>query len=215
MTENDKADFAALVTSVHAFYRQDVSQFALGVWWEACKPFDMAAVHDAFNRHCINPDSGQFMPKPADVVRMLQGSSKDGALVAWSKFDRAVRQVGTYQSVCFDDPIIHAAVQDMGGWVHLGSKEEKEWPFLRNEFESRYRGYKLRGGPNEYPKVLIGIAEAQNKQNGFKAPPPVLIGDETRAKQVMLRGSDKPAIGFHRLDVGEIAWLAAPQRKIA
>lgn len=108
------------------------------------KPFDLAAVKDALNRHCVNPDNGQFMPKPADVVKLLQGSSQDGALVAWAKVDRAVRQVGTYSTVVFDDPIIHRVVQDMGGWVALGDKREKEWPFVAKEFENRYRGYPMR-----------------------------------------------------------------------
>lgn len=207
MQADDKMNFAALIANVYAFYRQDSSDFALGVWWEAMKPFDFAAVADALNRHCVNPDSGQFMPKPADVVKMLRGSSQDSSMVAWSKVDKAVRQVGTYESVAFDDPVIHRVIHDMGGWVALGTKNEKEWPFIEKEFENRYRGYCVRNDAPEYPKVLIGIAEAQNSQEGRQSQPPVLIGDSTKAKKVLIGGSDKPLVSFERMQMPDVARL--------
>lgn len=215
MNESDKPKFFGLIGNVYAFYRQDFSEFAGGVWWMAAKPYDFDAVADALNRHCVNPDSGQFMPKPADVVKMLQGSTKDGALVAWSKVDRAVRQVGNWQTVAFDDPIIHAVLQDMGGWIQLGTKEEKGWPFVRNEFENRYRGYRLRNDASEYPRTLIGIGEAQNTTAGFKPDPPILIGNAEKAQQVIAGGADKPAIGFTRMEPAVMAGLLEAPRSQA
>lgn len=215
MTDADKPKFFTLIAGVYAFYRQDISEFAGGVWWEAMKPFDLAAVTDALNRHCVNPDSGQFMPKPADVVKMLQGSSLDSAMVAWSKVDKAVRQVGTYATVVFDDPVIHRVIHEMGGWVKLGAKDEKEWPFVAKEFENRYRGYRVRNEVPEYPQSLIGIAEAQNAQNGIKSQPPVLIGNPQLATQVMIKGSDKPMVGFQRMTDADVLALAAPRREAA
>lgn len=215
MTDTDKADFFRLIAGVHSFYRQEISDFANGVWWAAMKPFDLDAVKDALNRHCVNPDNGQFMPKPADVVKLLQGSSQDGALVAWAKVDRAIRQVGTYSTVVFDDPIIHRVLQDMGGWVALGAKQEKEWPFVAREFENRYRGYRTQGGAGEYPRALVGIAEAQNGQNGFKSQAPVLIGNAGKAKKVLANGTDKSMLGFERMTGQEYIALAAPRRDAA
>lgn len=212
MSPQDSAKFAALISNVYAFYRQDHSDFAIGVWWEAMKPFDFAAVSDALNRHCVNPDTGQFMPKPADAVKMLRGSSQDGAMVAWSKVDKGIRQVGTYASVVFDDPIIHRVLHDMGGWVPLGAKTEHEWPFVAKEFENRYRGYRVRNETPEYPKVLTGIAESQNSVAGQTSQPPVLIGDSSKAKQVLIGGTDKVLVGFERMQAGDMALLEAPRR---
>lgn len=215
MTPENKAEFAVLVTSVYAFYRQDCSDFAVSVWWEACKPFDFAAVRSAFNRHAVNPDNGQYMPKPADIVKLLQGTSTDGAMVAWSKVDKAIRQVGTYASVAFDDRIIHAVIQDMGGWVELGRKSEDEWKFVANEFRTRYQGYRTQGGAGDYPRVLVGIAQAQNSQHGFQSQPPVLIGAPEAVKAVIRGGSDAPKIGFHRSSDPELLALVAPRRVAA
>lgn len=201
MNEKNRKQFQDLMGDVYSFYGKDYSVFAGGVWWEAMKSFDFAAVADALNRHCVNPDVGQFLPKPADVVRMLEGSTQDAGLVAWAKVDRAVRQVGTYRSVAFDDPLIHRVLADMGGWVQLGNcKSEDEWPFLRNEFVNRYRGFRGRSDTPEYPPVMIGISQAQNSRQGFATEPPLLIGDERKAMQVMQLGSDTPLLQVKQAD---------------
>jgi len=187
MGEQDKQKFFTLISGVYAFYRQDVSTFALNVWWEAMKPFDYGAVSNALTRHSTNPDNGQFMPKPADIIRLLRGSTQDSALVAWAKVDKALRTVGVYRSVVFDDPIINAVIRDMGGWAQFGNKTEDEWPFVAREFENRYRGYRGRES-FEHPKWLPGIAEAHNRREGQRVEPPVMIGNEQAAKQVFLTG---------------------------
>ena len=191
MIDKDRAEFFKLIANVSAFYRQDFSEFAGRVWFEAMKPFDLKAIADALNRHCVNPDVGQFMPKPADVVRMLQGSTQDSALVAWAKVDRAVRTVGTYQSVVFDDALIHRVLTEMGGWIAMGQKEEKEWPFFKNEFVNRYRSFRGRSESPEYPPVLVGIAEANNSKQGFGSAPPTLIGNPQVARAVLEQGSNR------------------------
>lgn len=188
MNDNHKIDFLELIANVYAFYRQDFSSFAGGVWYEAMKPFDLTAVADALNRHCINPDNGQFMPKPADIVKMLKGSSMDSALVAWSKVDKAIRQVGTYESVVFDDSLIHRVLADMGGWQKVGMANEQEWPFVAKEFETRYRGYSMRNTKPDYPPVMVGIAQSQNEQQGFIVKSPRLLGDTDNASAVYLGG---------------------------
>jgi hypothetical protein len=176
------------VTGVMGFYGRSVSNFALDVWWGALKGYDLTAIVEAFNRHLANPDVGQFPPKPADIVRMLKGSTQDAALQAWAKVDRAIRHVGTYCDVVFDDALIHRVIQDMGGWIALGARSESEWPFVAKEFENRYRGFRMRNESPAYPASLTGIASAHNGRKGFKSDPPVLIGNERRACQVLEEG---------------------------
>lgn len=199
MQTDDFQKFHDGIIGVMGFYGRSVSSFALDVWWTALKGHDLAAIADAFNRHLANPDAGQFPPKPADIIRMLRGSTQDSALRAWAKVDQTVRRIGTYCDVVFDDALIHRVIQDMGGWIALGSKGEDEWPFVAKEFENRYRGFRPRNEYPEYPASLIGIVTAHNNQKGFKTDPPVLIGNEPLARQVLYGGADKPEIGFKRL----------------
>jgi len=192
MKPADKEQFLTLLADVFAFYKQPFSAFAGNVWWEAMRPYDFAAVSGAFSRHAVNPDSGQFLPKPADVVRMIGGTSNDAALSAWSKVDRAIRSIGTYETVAFDDPIIHRVISDMGGWVKLGScPSEEEFVFVAKEFQNRYRGFAMRAEVPEYPRKLIGIAEAQNAERSIQAQPRILLlGDQAKAISVYKGGAE-------------------------
>jgi hypothetical protein len=204
MINADRKSFFKLIADISAFYRKDFSEFSGTVWWEAMKPYDFVAVSEALNRHCINPDVGQFMPFPADGVRMLQGRTQDQASIAWAKVDSAVRKVGTYRDVVFDDALIHRVISEMGGWIQIGSKGNDEWPFVAKEFETRYRGYRMRGENPEFPPVLIGLANSQNAVNGHKGQEPVLIGDTKKAQDVMLLGTDKPLLSMQSLsDIGK------------
>lgn len=202
MQTEDFQKFHDGIAGVMGFYGKSVSTFALDVWWTALKRYDLPAIVDAFNRHLANPDAGQFSPKPADIIRMLQGSTQDAALRAWVKVDQAVRRVGTYCDVVFDDPLIHRVVQDMGGWIALGTKAEDEWPFVAKEFENRYRGFYSRSEHPQYPATLIGIATAHNNQKGYRSETPMLIGNEQLARQVLYGGTDQPMLGLKRMRDG-------------
>ena len=194
MNPSERKSFIALLANVHGFYKQSLSEFASGVWWEAMAPFDFEAVRQAFNRHAVNPDSGQFMPKPADVVRMLQGGTADQAAMAWAKVDRALRTVGPWQDVAFDDPLIHRCVMELGGWAWLGVQTEKEWPFIARRFETLYRGYRMRNELPDYPKLLVGLANACNVCERRTQAPPLLIGDAAAASRVLALGCAAPLL---------------------
>lgn len=196
MTQDDYEDFAGMVGAITELYGKPASEYTIAIWWGALRQYDLSAVRQAFDRHVRNPDSGQFPPKPADLIRMMGGTTQDSALVAWSKVDRALRVVGPYRSVAFDDGLIHRVLTEMGGWTALGNKTEQEWPFIGKEFENRYRGYRMRNERPDYPPVLIGMAEAQNQRAGFGADAPMLIGDQRLAMQVMACGTTQPLIAM-------------------
>lgn len=196
MTHSDSPEFAALMAALGDYYAREISDAVIGMYWQGLERYDIAAVREALNRHMHNPDTGQFFPKIADISRMLAGTTQDAALVAWAKVDQAVRRVGIYADVVFDDPLVHRVLHDMGGWMALGTKTEDEWPFVAREFENRYRGYRMRSERPEYQPVLIGIAGAHNRKGGHQLQPPILIGDTQAAQAVMKGGVDKPLIGF-------------------
>lgn len=203
MKERDFDNFTSMLSAIGDMYGKTQSEWSIGIWWGAMQGYDLDAVREALNRHVKNPDNGQFMPKPADVVRMIQGSTADSALHAWAKVDKAIRHVGTYRDVVFDDALIHRVIHDMGGWVGLGTKNENEWPFVAKEFENRYRGYKARADVPEYPPRLTGISNMHNSKGGFGNEHPMLIGNVNMANKVMDGGTDRPLIGMR--SAGDIA----------
>lgn len=196
MQDDDKIRFATLLTGIADYYGKTLAKTVIELYWQGLRQYDIGAVEKALWEHTQNPDNGQFMPKIADVTRNLQGRTQDQAAIAWSKVDAAVRRVGTYRDVAFDDGLIHRVIADMGGWIGFGMKSEDDWPFVAREFENRYRGYRMRGEAPEYPSLLIGIANAQNAVQGYAGQEPVLIGKTEKAKQVLLGGTDKPLISM-------------------
>lgn len=189
MNDQDKRAFKELITSVLAFYRQDASTFALQVWWAACESFDMEQVRKALNAHAVDPERGQFCPKPADVVKALQGTKTDRARMAWGKAFDAMQRVGAYKSVAFDDPVIHAVIEDLGGWTKLCRSDLNELSYIEHRFCEAYRAYS--GRPDlAYPAKLIGEFEAVNRHEGRKVAPPVLVGDPQKAADVLRLGGD-------------------------
>jgi hypothetical protein len=164
----------------------------IDLYWSALQQFDLSAVRQAFDRHVKSPDAGQYMPKPADLIRMLGGTSQDTAMQAWAKVERAVRRVGGHESVVFDDAIIHRCVEDIGGWIKLCATTEEDLPFRARDFQVLYRGFAMRREAPPYPAHLIGRFEAQNRMAGQKVAEPVLIGNPHDCRQVLRLSTGNP-----------------------
>lgn len=203
MTNNEKPRFQALLADVLAFYRQDLSPFAMSVWWQACERFDFQQVSKALNAHALDPERGQFAPKPADLVRVLAGTTTDRAAIAWGKTFEAMGSVGAYTDVVFDDPAIHAVVEDLGGWPKLCRTDLKELGYLQHRFAESYRAYVGRG-QFEYPRRLGGdrSPDSEYLKVGLKLPRPATVGDLEGCRRVYRGGGSagKVAIGFASLE---------------
>jgi hypothetical protein len=168
MTETDREPFAQLLADVMAFYRRDASAFALEAWWQACRRYPLEAVRAAFTAHARDPERGAFAPMPADVIRQLDGTAGDRALVAWHRVLAAMHSVGHYSSVDFGDAFAHAAITDLGGWPALCCARTDELDFARRRFCESYRAYLAAGAvPPDTPRRLAGEHEARNEALGF------------------------------------------------
>lgn len=191
MKPEDFGDFRDLITDCLAFYRRDVSAFTLDVWWQACQPFDMEQVKTALTAHAMDPDGGKFAPMPGDLVRKLAGTATERSLLAWGKVHDAMSSVGAWRNVVFDDPAIHAVVEDMGGWVKLARTETKDLGYMQHRFCETYRAYAGRGS-FPYPALLGGDADPSWawETRGLKAPKPAVVGDIEAARRVYLGGSN-------------------------
>ena len=119
MQDNDVTNFSEIMIGVGEIYCKEINKSMIRLYWKILSRFDYIDVAKAFNSHIENPDSGQFFPKPADIVKFIDGTGQTRGLEAWSKLDYAIRTVGPYSSVVFDDAIIHAVVTDMCGMTCL------------------------------------------------------------------------------------------------
>lgn len=202
MTPNDKKPFANLLTDVLAYYRQDVTDFTMDVWWQACQPFTMEQVSKALTAHATDPERGVYAPKVADVVRILSGTHTDRAALAWGKVHEAMSAVGAYTDVVFDDPAIHAAVEDCGGWPKMCRTDLKELSYLQHRFCESHKAYTGRG-TFDYPRRLPGdrSPDSEYSRRGIPLPRPAVVGDRDKARAVFEGGgSGKTAISYQPLE---------------
>ncbi|HFV9295575.1 TPA: DUF6475 domain-containing protein [Serratia fonticola] len=190
MNDTEKPKFAQSMAAIGEIYGREISEVVVGIYWNALKIYEMAEVQKAFQGHTRDTDNGQFFPKPADLIRHIEGSKDGRALLAWSKAYKAICSYGRRNSVVFDDPIIHAVITEMGGWVEFAGMSEEEAPFRAREFEKRYRSALL-VGIKDYLPILIGMDDAQNMLSGHQEKPqPFLIGE--RSQCLMIRKGSAP-----------------------
>lgn len=190
MKNKDKIEFNRIMQQVQDIFTRDLTPGAMDLYWECLIDYEMPEVRRALGLCVQNTDGGQYMPKPADIIRMINGDNKMQALEAWTKVYQAIGSVGPYRDVVFDDALIHKALSDMGGWIAICNITDDDAPFRANEFENRYKGYSSRGIIPEYQKVLTGISTQANSESGHKSQPPVLIGDRAMAMDVFNGGKE-------------------------
>lgn len=206
MRDEDRLEFAEAWTSAMDLYGREVSDMAIELAFHALEPLSIQEVQAGLTAHVRNPDTGQFPPKPADVIRNVHGSSQSAAMEAWAKVDKAIRSVGQYRDVVFDDWKIHAAVEQLGGWIETAQTSADEYPFLRNRFVKLYEGFTVQP-PKRYPYKLLGIASRDNAHGSFERGRPAeqvaVIGDRSKAREVYRLGKQESGAPIHHADTVE------------
>lgn len=198
MEMHEREAFSKTLLTVGQMYGKVFSPLLVKLYWQILAPFTLTDVVEAFKHHLQDTEVGQYMPKPADVIRLIKGNNQCQALQGWTKVEQAIRQIGPYRSVVFDDCVIHAVLHEIGGWIKICQTENKQMPFVAKEFQIRFRGYQHKQ-VQQYPKYFIGIQEHQNKLQGFEFEDLVLIGDQIKARAVLNKGQEQ------LLQVGNVA----------
>ena len=125
------------------------------------------------------------LPLPAEILEHAQGSPEDAALIAIQKLETAMRGVGAYDSVMFDDPVLHALVSTSeGGWPGLCQMPLDDWKFEKQRLVKAYKALSTRGVPQQV-KQLAGISEKDNAGK-FPAWKPTVHQITDKVKPVML-----------------------------
>lgn len=193
MDKNDMVAFTNALTNALALQRKSCSAEDVVFWFKALASYDLTDVCQAITAHVRDPDEGKYPIKPADVIRRIDGSGDARALRGWSLVERAMRSIGPWQSVAFDDPCIHLVIVDMGGWSRLCETRDPDMPFVRQEFVRRYRAA-LTHPPalEEVPRALPGLGSVNAS--------PRLVGDPNRALTVWRSGASAPQKSFPTAD---------------
>lgn len=99
MRTEDKAEFTTFLATAMSVYGKQITTGFVDLFFNALGLYDLATVKEALSRHVQDPDGGQFAPKPADLIRQIQGSKADdgrpGKDEAWAIAMRATDETDT------------------------------------------------------------------------------------------------------------------------
>ena len=190
MQDSDRKDFLQVFMPLVEVWDREMSSALIELYFRALEPWPLEQVKAAIVRSLREC---RFFPKPAEIVEQIQaagGRLEDVALTEAHKVLEAVARHGGGVSVCFDNPCTQAVIHaQFGGWVLLCdtlTEAERKW-FLR-DFTAAYQACARQGV--ELGGSLAGRYELHNAAHGHHEhmPPPVLIGDQDRARAVLLAG---------------------------
>ncbi len=190
MEAKDKKRFVELLTGLAQMFVTDISMTDIENYWLFLHQYSLIDFEKAVINYCMSPEGHRFMPKPGELVAALEGSSLQQAQQAWTKVMNAIRRIGGDKSLVFDDPLIHAVIYDMGGWVRLCEMYVRDEPFKQREFESRYVSYR-RNPLAQYPRQMTGRTYASHlMRDGANNSTLMLVGDEKKALAVFKGGQE-------------------------
>lgn len=153
-------NLADALVATFARYGRSLSVADLELWLEDLAELPATDAVAALRAHRLDPDVGKFPPLPADIVKRIQGSHEERAMLAWSQVRQAVQRIGHYQPVCFGSPLVHGVIVEMGGWGKLCEMKTDEAAFRQAEFVKRFVTYSSRGAtPPAAPEFLSGEHE--------------------------------------------------------
>lgn len=203
MIDSDREQFGVLIAGIYAYHRQPCSKPLIEMYWRGCQRWDMEQVQRAIDQLTYDPEAGRFPPKLGDITRVLEGTATDRAAIAWGKTLEAMSAVGAYTDVVFDDPAIHACVEDLGGWPKLCRTETKDLGYVQHRFCESHRAYVGRG-TFEFPRRLTGdrSPDSDYAKRGLKPPAPALVGHVEGCRRVYQGGqlAGKTAISYRPLE---------------
>jgi len=73
MEANDENRFKQLFTGIGEIYGKTLTPIMVKAYWNTLKSYSIDQVEQAVNQHLIDTKAGAFFPKPADIIRQLQG----------------------------------------------------------------------------------------------------------------------------------------------
>ena len=150
------------------------SETALGFMFKILERYDFGAVERAVEDHLR---SQKFTVTPSDIIKRIEGTAEERAMLAWNCVVHAIQRFGRCASVRFPSPAYHYAIRQMGGWQGLcANLRNDELAFRGKDFERFFEiGERVASWEHETGKVcvqpyLMGWNEANNRRGGYALP---------------------------------------------
>jgi len=202
MTDADKKQFLTLMMGVAENFTAQLSKPGIAMRFEALREFPIEQVRDACTA-IVTTRKFSKMPTIAEFMEYLGGGSVDDiAAIEAAKVLRAIKSIGGYRSVAFDNATTQAVIEyGFGGWAKVCAEMEadKEHWFLK-DFAKTYGAYSRQGVKLVGP--LAGRTEIGNSAMWAGHNSSVeLVGDQGKALAIAQAAADQPKRGIGPVDM--------------
>lgn len=171
-------DFCKALAGLGEMFNKPISDTLYELYWESLKDLSFPDFNRAAN---VLARTAKFFPRPVEFREQVLPDVSAQAALAYEKVERAFVQAGIYKSVVFDDPVTHAVIENLGGWVKYNRLTDEESKWWRKDFEKRYQELAplVVQGKIVAPLMLPGLFAGEGTATE-QAKTPVLIGDSTK-----------------------------------
>ena len=180
MTQNDRPQFATLMKALGETYGGAApSKEKIELYFRVLSDLTIEQLTDAITGLLNTRTTTTTFPVPGEIRNVLSGG-KTAAIVALDKAEKAVEQFSAYTSVQFDDPVIHMAIESMGGWMQFCRPDDgQDWHWHQKEFLRLYEAFALR--PRSCQNILPGMLAMDPHRQMMGLPERIgYIGDEQK-----------------------------------
>ena len=175
MTEKTRQEeITECVTILAEAFRQRVSEITFRTYEIGLSDLDINVIKRAVVVKAIR--DCKFMPSVHELRELCGATNssiaaKDRPLAAWQAVREAIRKVGAYESPCFDDPVIHAVIQQLGGWPVVCETLTSEMKWLEKDFCKTYSALCNAELGDDLTGRLHGLCEISNAREGYLNEP--------------------------------------------
>lgn len=184
MKKEDKKEFGKILVVTGEIYDKQITASLIKVYFEVLKDYTLDELKRALELHIKDREEGKFFPRPSNFINQIEADEGVLAILAWDKAYKGIKQGAYYDTMIFDDPVIHMVITQMGGWIEFSDLLIKDTPYRRAEFIKLYKHFQKH--PIDAPKRLAGFHEMNNRREGYlkDIPEPLMItGDKKALKE--------------------------------
>ena len=177
--KKDFESFLKTLTGLGELFDKKISDTLFELYWQTLNDLSFADFKRAANQLALTT---KFFPKPVEFREQVLPDIATQAALAYAQVERAFTCAGVYASVVFDDPVIHAVLDNLGGWIEYCNQPEDNVKWWRKDFERRYQEFAplVKTGMIKPPAMLGGLYAA-DPQSSERARLPVFVGDRQKA----------------------------------
>ena len=182
MNSEEQDKFKEIIAAISETYKEEFTPAMTKLWWRIFKNQPIEVFERAVYAHISCEDDGMFFPKPANIMRVINGTTKDNerlikdrAEIAWACIEREIARIGGHGGLELEDKQALAAVKAIGGWGRLCSCTYDQLTWKKKELVSAYDTYE-RTDLAELPSKLPGLTEMRQHKKDHQSVQAFLPG---------------------------------------